>query len=79
MWETEGFGQGPGILVNGSFLNKEVGQPFATAVIAAAKNAGFGKFRVFLGGEEISTDRAPALFEEDTQVEIRPYDVAGNI
>lgn len=66
-----------GIYVNGSFMAVDEGESFASTVKSAAVEAGMGKFRVLMNGEEITPGDAPDTFVEGTKVEIRPYEVAG--
>lgn len=65
------------IRVNGSERPLEAGLTFAEAVKSTARDAGLGKFRVFLNGSEIRPADAPSVIEEGMQVELKPYDVAG--
>lgn len=69
--------EGASILINGSFVDVELGSPFLQTVKNAALNAGFGKFRCFLNGVEVRPTTAPTNFETDHKVELRPYDEAG--
>jgi hypothetical protein len=65
-------------LINGSYHTLNVGDPFKDAVMSLARDAGFGKFRVFVNSEEIRRPAdAPEAVTENMKVEIRPYDVAG--
>lgn len=66
-----------GIHVNGSFIQVEPGESFVDAVKNIASDAGLGKFRVRLNGEEIQPGDAPESFNEGTKVELHPYEVAG--
>jgi len=68
---------GPFIRVNGSNIDVEEGASFKDTVKATAMDAGLGKFRVFLNGEEVKPSEAPDVFDENTRVELRQYDVAG--
>jgi hypothetical protein len=65
------------IFVNGSKVNIAPGANFINAVKDTAKNAGLGKFRVFLNGSEVLPSESPDVFEEGYHVELRKYDVAG--
>lgn len=65
------------IRVNGSTLDVQPGANFISTVKEAAKNAGLGKFRVFINGLETMPSDAPETFEEGDVVELRKYDVAG--
>ena len=65
------------ILINGSFQRVEVGAPFLQTVKNAALNAGFGKFRTYVNEVEVRPTTAPAEFQADHKVELRPYDEAG--
>lgn len=65
------------IRVNGSNMSLTPGTSFITAVKDAARNADMGKFRVYLNGSEIKPSQAPETIAEGSQIELRPYDVAG--
>lgn len=65
------------IRVNGSDQAIEPGTNFAEVVKSVARDAGLGKFRVLLNGEEIRPKDAPDVIEEGMHLEARPYDVAG--
>jgi hypothetical protein len=79
--EEELYDEGPRaatyLRVNGMNNEVEIGASFRSTVLAMAKDAGLGKFRVFVGGEEIGKSEAPEVFTEGMKVELRPYDVAG--
>ncbi len=79
--EEEIYDEGPRestyLRVNGMNNEVEIGASFRSTVLAMAKDAGLGKFRVFVGGEEIGKSEAPEVFTEGMKVELRPYDVAG--
>jgi hypothetical protein len=66
-----------GIRVNGSFVEIEPGQSFSSAVTETAKQAGLGKFRVFMNDEEVKPSEAPDTITEGMRLDLRPYDVAG--
>lgn len=68
---------GASILINGSYQTVEVGAPFLQTVKNSALDAGFGKFRCFINGVEVRKSTAPAEFEPEHRVELRPYDEAG--
>jgi hypothetical protein len=63
--------------VNGSELPLQAGATFADAVKSTARDAGLGKFRVYLNGSEIRPQDAPSVVEEGMKLELKPYDVAG--
>jgi len=65
------------IRVNGSNVPVAIGTSFGVAATETAKNAGLGKFRVFLDGNEIKPADAPDTITEGMNLELRPYDVAG--
>ena len=67
----------PYIFVNGQKMNVEVGMPFASTVKEMAGQAGLGKFKVYMNGEEVKRSTAPENFEENMYAEIRPFDQAG--
>ena len=64
------------VSVNGMNVEVNPGDDFKESVIKIARDADYGKFRVFMNGEEIEPDIAPELFEDGMKVEIRPYDKA---
>lgn len=68
---------GARVLINGSYQPLEVGANFLETCKATALQAGFGKFRVLLNGEEVRPSSCPSTIEESHNVEIRPYDEAG--
>jgi len=63
--------------INGSEQQIEPGTPFKDTIKEASLNAGFGKYRVFLNGDEIKPSEAPATINLGDNVEVKPYDVAG--
>lgn len=65
------------ILINGAQTEVQPGTSFKAVVGEHALNAGFGKFRVLLNGEEIKPAQAPALINEGDKIEVRSYDIAG--
>lgn len=65
------------IRVNSMNYDVQPGSSFKETVLSYAKDAGLGKFRVFLNGEEVGKSGAPESFTEGMKVELRPYDVAG--
>ncbi len=65
------------ILINGAQEAVQPGSSFKDIVGEHALNAGFGKFRVLLNGEEIKPAQAPALISEGDKIEVRAYDIAG--
>jgi len=65
------------IRVNNSNIAVEPGVAFKDVVKETARNAGLGKFRVFVNGEETKPSDAPEVVQEGYQMELRPYDVAG--
>ncbi len=65
------------IRVNGSNVAVGAGTSFGATVTETAKNAGLGKFRVFMDGNEVKPADAPDMIEAGMNVELRPYDVAG--
>jgi len=68
---------GATILVNGSNQPLEEGASFMNAVKSVALQAGFGKFKVFLNGQEVRPSTAPSVVEAGQRVELRPFDEAG--
>lgn len=69
--------EGAFILINGSYQRVEEGAPFLETSQQYARQAGFGKFRVFLNGVEKRPSNAPETIGSDDRIEIRPFDEAG--
>jgi sulfur carrier protein ThiS len=69
--------EGTFVFVNGSYVPVQEGSSFFSTVKDVAKNAGLGKFRVFLNGEEIVPEEAPEIIESGDRIELRKYDQAG--
>jgi len=67
----------PFVFVNGAKVDVEMGSSFVSSVGDVAKNAGLGKFRVFLNGNEILPSESPEFIGESDSIELRKYDVAG--
>jgi len=67
----------PSIRVNGEDIYPEVGDSFKEAIKECSFDAGFGKFRVILNGEEIKPSEAPELIVAGMRIEVLPYDVPG--
>jgi len=65
------------IRVNGSDIPLTPGDNLMSVVKSTARDAGLGKFRVFLNGEEIRPSEAPDQITEGMHLETRPFDVAG--
>lgn len=65
------------IRVNGSDRQIEVGASLVSIIKETARDAGLGKFRVFLDGQEIRPSEAPDTVTEGMGLELRPFDVAG--
>lgn len=77
MWEVqESNGNGATLEINGSVRSIEVGANLKEVVIAAAREAGFGKFRFYIDNVEVLPQNAPTLIEAKAY-KIAPYDVAG--
>ncbi len=66
------------LTINGSTTNVAAGTSFRDTVVNAARDAGLGKFRVILDGQEIDPADAPDTMEAGMSLEIRPYEVAGS-
>ena len=78
VFEDDGVrGDNPFVFVNGAKVDVEVGSSFVSSVGDVAKNAGLGKFRVFLNGNEILPSESPEFIGESDGIELRKYDVAG--
>ena len=67
---------GAQVKINGATLPLEVGSSLRETVVHMAQEAGFGKFRVFMNGEEVKPSASPELIAEGTRMEIRPFDPA---
>lgn len=65
------------LTINGAVNTLEAGSSFRDAVVEAARNAGYGKFRVYLNGAEIDPASAPATIGATDALEIRPFEKAG--
>lgn len=64
-------------IVNGAPMPVTPGSNFRETLVSLSRDAGLGKFRVYLNGNEIKPSQAPDTISEGDRVEIRPYDVAG--
>ena len=65
------------IRVNGSDRELQPGANFIDTCKMVAREAGLGKFRILLNGEEVRPSEAPDVITEGMHLEARPYDVAG--
>ena len=63
--------------VNGSIRDIESGADLKEVVLSAAREAGYGKFRFYINGEEVQPQDAPSTVEDGMALKITPYDVAG--
>lgn len=78
MWEvTNQASANTTMEVNGDVNTIEAGANLKEVVIATARQAGFGKFRFYINGEEVLPQNAPVLIEAGKAYKIAPYDVAG--
>lgn len=80
MWEVQtndANSSGATLEINGSVSSIEVGATLKDVIIAAAREAGFGKFRFYIDGTEVLPQNAPTLVEAGKAYKIAPYDVAG--
>jgi hypothetical protein len=66
-----------GAIVNGSFVALNEGDNLVETALQLARDAGYGKFRVILNGNEMEPDDAPEFIEEGDVLKIMAYDVAG--
>jgi hypothetical protein len=64
-------------LVNGASIPLTPNTSFKDTVLSLSRDAGFGKFRVFLNGDEVKPSQSPEMLSEGDKIELRPYDVAG--
>ena len=65
------------IEVNGSQQPIVPGTSLRNTILDTARNAGLGKFRVYLNGEEVKPSQAPETFNEGDQVKLTAFDIAG--
>lgn len=65
------------IRVNGASIPVTPGANFVETCKTHAVEAGLGKFRVFLDGDEVKPSNAPETISEGSSLELRPYDTAG--
>lgn len=65
----------PYVRVNGENLEVDEGDNFVETIKNISIDAGFGKFRVYLNGEEIKPSQAPEFIDENMRIEVLPYDV----
>jgi len=66
------------IYINGAYIDVEPDSPFIEKILEVARNAGLGKFRVFLNGREVtSMDNAPTAINRGDQIKLEKYDIAG--
>jgi len=77
MWEVESVESNATMEVNGDVQSVEVGSDLKEVVLAAARDAGYGKFRFYIDGDEVLPQNAPSLVENGKAYKITPYDVAG--
>jgi len=66
----------PVAFVNGATLTLEAGASFKDTVLRLAREAGYGKFKVFLNGSELRVSEAPAIIESGIELKITPFDSA---
>jgi len=65
------------IRVNGSDVEVQPNTSFTETVVKVAEDAGLGKFRLFLDGNEVLPNDAPDIISEGSRIELRPFEVAG--
>lgn len=80
--ETEDFQDvnsvGATALINGSNQPLEVGSSVVPALQALARQAGYGKFKVWMNGTEVKPSAIKdSVIRPDDRFEIRPFDEAG--
>jgi len=63
--------------VNGSVTNVNAGEDLKETVLGFAREAGYGKFRFYIDGEETLPQDAPEKVVAGTAYKIVPYDTAG--
>jgi hypothetical protein len=67
----------PFVFVNGAKIDIDVGSSFAETISGLAREAGLGKFRVVLNGEDTLPSEAPDFISEGDKIELLKYDIAG--
>jgi len=66
-----------GAMVNGAFIELEPGLALAETAMALARDAGYGKFRVYLNGSELEPEDCPEVIEDGDVLKVMAFDVAG--
>lgn len=66
-----------GVKIAGTTIPVEPGASFRDTIKQVSLDAGFGKYRVYLNGNEIRPSEAPQVFNTGDVVEVRPFDTAG--
>jgi hypothetical protein len=77
MWEVTENASNTTMEVNGSVNTIQAGANLKEVVIGTAREAGFGKFRFFIDGQEVLPQDAPTLIEAGRAYKVAAYDVAG--
>jgi len=80
MWEVEEVGSVVSVAtleVNGAITELNIGDNLKEVVLQAARDAGLGKFKLFVNDVEILPHQATDLVEADTAYKIQAFDVAG--
>jgi len=66
------------ILCDGETFEADEDEDFSSTIKKLAREAGWGRFRVFVDGKELEkTSEAPETFEGLDEVKISKYDEAG--
>ena len=68
--------EGATAVVNGVTLSLETGANFKSTILNLARDAGYGKFKVYMNGNELKVSEAPDLIIEGTSIRITPFDSA---
>ena len=79
MWEIETTqsNEAPTMEINGNVETIEDGANLKDTVLKFARDAGFGKFKFFIDGEEVLPQNAPELIEVGRKYKIMAFDTAG--
>ena len=55
-------------------IDARVGSSFTPAIKDVARQAGLGKFKVFVNGEEVKENTAPSAIEAGVNIILFPFD-----
>ena len=68
--------EGATAVVNGATISLETGANFKSTILNLARDAGYGKFKVYMNGSELKVSEAPDVITEGTSIRITPFDAA---